>query len=248
MAVIRINKTGDYTVMSNTHFKEKELSLKAKGLLSLMLSLPDGWDYSINGLVTLSKDGRDSVMTALQELEQFRYLKRTRTNDGKGQFAGYDYDIYEKPFSEKPTTDIPNTDKPYTEKPNTEKPQQLNTNKSITKELSKKEINTKEIYNIVVSYLNEKAGTNFKVKSKNTQQHIHARIQEGFTVEDFKTVIDKKCAEWKGTDFEQYLRPATLFGAKFEGYLNAPAPARKTFGATGVEITKPIVDDLAGIL
>lgn len=248
MAVIRINKTGDYTVMSNTHFKEKELSLKAKGLLSLMLSLPDGWDYSINGLVTLSKDGRDSVMTALQELEQFRYLKRTRTNDGKGQFAGYDYDIYEKPFLEKPTTDIPNTDKPYTEKPNTENPQQLNTNQSITNELNKKELSTKEIYNVIISYLNEKTGLKYRSTSKATQQHIHARLEEGFTVDDFKTVIDKKVATWKGTEYEQYLRPSTLFGTKFESYLNAPAPARKTFGATGVEITKPIVDDLAGIL
>lgn len=248
MAVIRINKTGDYTVMSNTHFKEKEMSLKAKGLLSLMLSLPDGWDYSINGLVTLSKDGRDSVMTALQELEQFRYLKRTRTNDEKGQFAGYDYDIYEKPFSEKPTTDIPNTDKPYTEKPNTEKPQQLNTKQSITNKLNIKELSTKEIYNVIISYLNEKTGLKYRSTSKATQQHIHARLEEGFTVDDFKTVIDKKVATWKGTEYEQYLRPSTLFGTKFESYLNAPAPTRKTYGATGVEITKPAVDDLAGIL
>lgn len=121
-------------------------------------------------------------------------------------------------------------------------------NKDISiKDFSIKDKSNKDIYNIV-EYLNEKAGTNFKVKSKNTQQHIHARIQEGFTVEDFKTVIDKKVATWKGTEYEQYLRPSTLFGTKFESYLNAPAPTRKTYGATGVEITKPAVDDLAGIL
>ena len=67
--VFRVNRTKDYTVMSNHHFKNKNLSLKAKGLLSLMLSLPDDWNYSIKGLVTLSKDGRDSVMAALKELE-----------------------------------------------------------------------------------------------------------------------------------------------------------------------------------
>lgn len=131
MAVIRVNKTADYTVMSNTHFKEKEMSLKAKGLLSLMLSLPDCWDYSINGLASLSKDGKDSVMNALNELEQFGYLIRTKKTDEKGRFAGYDYDIFEKP----------QTGQPYTEKPNTENPQQLNTNQSNTKALKTKEIN-----------------------------------------------------------------------------------------------------------
>lgn len=118
MAVIRVNKTAEYTVLSNYHFKEKEMSLKAKGLLSLMLSLPDNWDYSIAGLVTLSKDGKDSVMNALIELEQFGYLERTRLFDKQGRFAGYNYDIYERPYAEKP----------YAEKPNTENPPQLNTN------------------------------------------------------------------------------------------------------------------------
>ena len=134
MAVIRVNKTSDYTVMSNTHFKEKEMSLKAKGLLSLMLSLPDDWDYSIIGLVQLSKDGKDSVMNALAELEELGYLVRTQTTDDRGRFAGYDYDIYENP----------QTVKPCTEKPNTEKPPQLNTNKSIPKELNTKEKRKKE--------------------------------------------------------------------------------------------------------
>ena len=139
MAVIRVNKTADYTVMSNTHFKEKEMSLKAKGLLSLMLSLPDDWDYSIMGLVQLSKDGKDSVMNTLAELEELGYLVRTQTTDERGRFAGYDYDIYENPQTEKPPSE-----KPCTEKPNTEKPPQLNTNKSNTKESNTKEKRKKE--------------------------------------------------------------------------------------------------------
>ena len=77
MSVIRIHKNSNFTVMSNYHFKEKKMSLKAKGLLSLMLSLPDDWNYSVSGLVTLSKDGKDSVMSALGELETFGYLERT---------------------------------------------------------------------------------------------------------------------------------------------------------------------------
>jgi hypothetical protein len=128
MAVVRVNKTSDFTVMSNTHFKERKMSLKAKGLLSLMLSLPDEWDYSVRGLMTLSKDGKVSVMNALAELEEFGYLKMTRAHDEKGRFAGYDYDIFETPYSEKPDTDNPDTENPYSEKPDTENQPQLNTN------------------------------------------------------------------------------------------------------------------------
>lgn len=73
----------------------------------------------------------------------------------------------------------------------------------------------------IIDYLNEKAGTQYKATTAKTVECITARLKEGFTLEDFKTVIDKKTAEWKGTDFEQYLRPTTLFGTKFEGYLNA---------------------------
>ena len=106
----------------------------------------------------------------------------------------------------------------------------------------------KEKENIIIDYLNLKAGTRFKASSKATQQHINARLDEGFDVEDFKIVIDKKCAEWLGTDFAQYLRPVTLFGTKFEAYLNAPIYQRKTYGQSGVEVKQPEQDDLAGIL
>lgn len=122
---MRVHKTANYTVMANHHFRERDMSLKAKGLLSLMLSLPDDWDYSINGLATLSKDGRDSVMTALQELEKFGYLKRTRITNEKGHFKRYDYDIYESPISLQPKSE-----KPTTEKPKLENQEQVNTNKS----------------------------------------------------------------------------------------------------------------------
>ena len=78
-----------------------------------------------------------------------------------------------------------------------------------------------EIYKTIIEYLNKKAGTKYRASSKKTKSCIHARLAEGFTLEDFKTVIDKKCEEWIGTEYEQYLRPETLFGTKFESYLNA---------------------------
>ncbi len=144
MAVFRIEKTKDYTVMANHHFKEKEMSLKAKGLLSLMLSLPDDWDYSIAGLVSLSKDGKDSVTAALDELERFGYLSRVMLKNEKGQFAGYDYIVSENPFTDCPQTEKPFAEKPITVNPISENPPQLNTKESNTKKIKYEKINKKE--------------------------------------------------------------------------------------------------------
>ena len=83
-------------------------------------------------------------------------------------------------------------------------------------------------YKAVIDYLNEKAGTAFKDKSKDSRSHIKARFDDGFTLDDFKTVIDKKVAEWSGTDMAKYLRPSTLFGSKFEGYLNQQTGKKTT--------------------
>lgn len=86
-----------------------------------------------------------------------------------------------------------------------------------------KPANKKDIYIEIISYLNEKAGTSYRATTKATQEHINARLKDKFTVEDFKKVIDKKCKDWKGTKMAEYLRPSTLFGPKFEGYLNSQA-------------------------
>lgn len=128
MSVFRINKTNNYTVMSNTHFKEKDMSLKSKGLLSLMLSLPDSWEYNISGLVKLSKDGRDSVMSALAELEEFGYLVRTRTKDENGRFTGVQYDIYETPQPKNPISEESMLEESTSGKSFSEEPRQSITN------------------------------------------------------------------------------------------------------------------------
>ena len=104
-------------------------------------------------------------------------------------------------------------------KPNVSITQPNATDKEEDKEKDKDK--DKELYSSIIAYLNEKAGTNYRASSKATQTCIHARLAEGFTETDFKTVIDKKCAEWIGGELEQYLRPSTLFGTKFESYLNA---------------------------
>lgn len=109
------------------------------------------------------------------------------------------------------------------------------------KELDIEKEKRKEALRAIISYLNEKAGTKFKPVSKDTQKHINARLEEGYTAEDFKTVIDKKVEEWQGTEMAQYLRPATLFGTKFEAYLNAPAVKRRNYNGAA-----PIVQVING--
>lgn len=144
MSIFRVHKSNNFTVMSNTHFKEKKMSLKAKGLLSLMLSLPDTWNYSVTGLVALSKDGKDSVMSALAELETFGYLERIRTTNDKGQFSGIEYNIFETPQQEIPIAENQNADKPILDNTNAENPPQLNTNKLNNKKNKELiELNTK---------------------------------------------------------------------------------------------------------
>lgn len=126
MSIIRIEKTKDYTVMSNYHLRDKNLSLKAKGLMSLMLSLPDDWDYSVAGLSQICLEGKDSITNALNELEQNGYLVREQNRTDNGQFGGANYVLYENP----------STEQPMTENPMTANPLQLNTNIQSTKELN----------------------------------------------------------------------------------------------------------------
>lgn len=99
MAVIKVNKTKDYTIMSNTHFREREMSLKAKGLLSLMLSLPSDWDYSVEGLVAICKENETAITSTLKELKMFGYLSVTKVmpNETKSGRIEYVYEIYETP-------------------------------------------------------------------------------------------------------------------------------------------------------
>ena len=233
MAIIKVNKTKNYTTISNFHLREKDMSLKAKGLLSLMLSLPEDWDYSVGGLAKLSKDGKDSVTNTLIELERFGYVKRTQCLNDKNQFDGYDYDIYEEPqFEEEtPLTGNPLTGNPLTGNPLTGNPPQLNTNilntNLIKEEKYKKEEKCEIPYVEIIDYLNLKTKSNYKYNTNKTRDCIKARWNEGFRIEDFKKVIDNKSKEWLGDPkYENYLRPETLFGNKFEGYLNSKSTKR----------------------
>ena len=137
MAVFRIERTRDYTVMSNHHLRNANLSLKAKGLLSMMLSLPEDWNYTTRGLAKICKEGVDAIGAALRELEAAGYIVRHKLRDRQGRISDTEYVIYEQPQLRKPDTDSPDTENPYMDKPDTEKPAELNiensnTEKSIT--------------------------------------------------------------------------------------------------------------------
>ena len=140
MAVFRVERTSDYTVMSNYHLRDKRLSLKAKGLLSQMLSLPEDWDYTLAGLCYINRESKDAIRTAIHELEQAGYIRRRQTIDSGGKFAGNEYTIYERPqeppsgepSSEKPSSGNPTTGKPMPENPTQQNIEKQNTDQSNT--------------------------------------------------------------------------------------------------------------------
>lgn len=148
MAVFRVEKNRNYTVMSNVHLKDKGISLKAKGLLSVILSLPEDWNYTTRGLAAICKEGVDSIGAALRELESAGYLTRHRLRDKGGRISDTEYIVYESPNktpeADSPYTASPCTENPYmvspdtvtsrTDAPYTEKPAQLNTQVSNTYE------------------------------------------------------------------------------------------------------------------
>ena len=137
MAVYRVNKNRGYTVMANFHLRDKNLSLKAVGLLSKMLSFNDGWQFSTRGLSAICKEGPDAILSALRELENYGYLVRHQARDEKGRMSSMVFEIYEKPQevlpeAGNPYTENPDADNPVTEKPYTGNPAQRSTDQVIT--------------------------------------------------------------------------------------------------------------------
>ncbi len=150
MPIFRVEKNKNYTVMSNHHLRNMALSLKAKGLLSLMLSLPENWDYTTKGLACICKEGIDSICSALNELEHNGYLTRRRLRDDKGRLGDIEYTIHEQPENpenialspkpenpvlDMPDAELPKPENPVLDNPRQENPAQLNTN--INKRLNK---------------------------------------------------------------------------------------------------------------
>ena len=150
MARFNVERVQGYTVMSNYHLRDNRLSMKAKGLMSVMLSLPPEWDYSLRGLTAICRECQSSIAAMVKELEVCGYIERYQERGSDGKLGGCVYNIYEKPKSGLPCADKPCTKKQHTVKPQTEKPcaekqPQLNTYQLTTKKSNKEVSNTQSI-------------------------------------------------------------------------------------------------------
>lgn len=230
----------------------KLLCLAGKQNNSGVFLLGDKIAYTDKMLATIFRRKESTVQLALQTFEQFEMIELidnviTIPNWGKHQNleAMEARREYQREYH-----------KEYRKKQKLLASNEVDESKCLRKCLRKDDVNSldkdidkeKDIdidkYKYIVEHLNQKADTNYKHTSKKTQTCIHARLAEGFTVDDFKTVIDKKCAEWKGTEWEKFLRPETLFGTKFESYLNAKVTNKKPANTGMQEADRDILDGL----
>ena len=187
MSVFKIEKNNNYTVMSNYHLRDKNLSYKAKGLLSFMLSLPEDWDYSLAGLCSISKEGRDGIRSILKELQEYHYLEIEKVRGEKGYFE-YNYLIYEIPHFVELENDkeYPDTENPHLDIPDVEEPTQINTNIINTKKQIDKDDKTissffvAEEHNILTLELIERGYIN----ETDTQIFYYDKLFEDLLSED----------------------------------------------------------------
>ncbi|MEB6269210.1 replication protein [Staphylococcus epidermidis] len=227
MATFRtIKESGDFVTVHKAFVFDNKLSAKAKGILLYFLSRPDNWQIYTSEVVKHMNDGQKSINSGIQELIKTKYVHRIQKRTNNGVFNGYEYLVYEKP------TEMPFSANGLSANGKTENRKgQTTNNNSTNNDLTNIDSTyidenilsgdpTAYPYKDVIDYLNQQTGKNYKSTTKKNQTVIRARTDEGFSLDDFKRVIDNKVAEWKGTNMEKYLRPETLFGTKFEGYLN----------------------------
>ncbi|MCE5607237.1 phage protein [Staphylococcus pseudintermedius] len=222
MATFRVYKeSGNFVTVHKDFIHDSNISWKAKGILLYLLSRPDDWQIYETELEQHSTDGLSGLKSGIKELEEIGYIQRNRKRDKSGRLNGYEYLVYEQPHHIR----FSNVGKTVNGKSHTTN--NNSTNNDLTNNNStNNDVNilsgnpTAYPYRDVIDYLNKQTGKQYKSTTKKNQTVIRARTDEGFTLDDFKKVIDNKVSEWKGTDMEKYLRPETLFGTKFEGYLN----------------------------
>lgn len=250
---------GNYTNTSNQLVRDESLTWKARGIFNYLWSQSNEWQFYVSEVAQHSKDGENALQTGIQELEKHGYLKRINRHSKKGKFDGLDWilddmgslnrqaentvngEIQEKtPKKAEKPSDVKTAGR---EKRQTENRRlRNNNNKNYQyKEISNKRKNgsakaePKAIHKEVIDYLNDKIGARYKASSDVSKRLIDARVKEGYKLDDFKQVIDNKVATWaQDQKMSKYLRPQTLFGTKFESYLNErtpSVPAHSDFGA-----------------
>ena len=231
----RVKKRG-FTITDNKLIKDERLSWKARGIFQYLWAMPSDWNFYVDEVAKHSKDGIKALKSGLSELEKYGYFKRTMLRDEKGLFGEMSWKLSDTGVFTVSTKNGPTDNTVDAKNGPTDNGTLLNKNNTNKKETLNKK-NTKDILSSshstasheIVNYLNSKIGTHYRATTRKTQSLIKARMNEGFTVNDFKTVIDNKVAEWsKDERMSKYLRPETLFGTKFESYLNQQNKVRKT--------------------
>jgi uncharacterized phage protein (TIGR02220 family) len=229
MSILRVEKNANYTVINRTALNDTRLSWKAKGIISYMLSMPDDWVFYTEELVSHAKDKEKSFRSGFKELKENGYVKRFPVYNEEKKIDHWETVVYEVPQGFDLLSQNLQVGNLQVEKLHVENEGLLSTDLLLSTDTK---LNTDSKiyspapqdnlpYGLIVDYLNTKAKTNYKPSTKKTQALIKARYNEGFTLEDFKQVIDKKTNEWlRDSKMNRYLRPETLFGTKFESYLN----------------------------
>jgi len=235
--IYRIVKQDNFVVLDRRFLHSEHLSWKAKGILAYVLSLPNDWKFYIEELATHSTDGEKGLRTGWNELVKYGYINRVPSREGS-RIKSWETQIFEHPslnplHDQKRKVDTPllsgsvDVQKLHVQKDgllSIDPLPSIDSKPSIDPFMSGKPDDT-HILSEITEYLNRKTGSKYRWQTESTAKAIRARLKEGRSPEDFRTVIDKKTAEWKGTDMEQYLRPDTLFRpGKFESYLNQPWP------------------------
>lgn len=224
------NKIAYTDKMLATIFRMKETTVQ----LALQTFVQFGMVEIVDGVITIPNWGKHQSLDQLETKKEYmrNYMKEYREKQklltGKSSCKTNN------------KTNVSEADIDIEEDRETEEDKKNNTEKSEEKT---------EVYKNIIAYLNEKAGTRYKHTTGKTRSFIHARLAEGFTFDDFKVVIDKKCADWMGTDYEKYLRPETLFSPKFEGYLNEkPRKAGNNYGSDRKDTGNDYADGRYGLI
>lgn len=227
VGIIRVAKNSNYVVMNRTALNDNRLSWKAKGIMAYMLSMPDDWVFYMDELMTHAIDGKDSFRSGFNELKECGYVERKPIREGQ-RIKEWETIVHEVPINSL-LSGFQDVEKQEVGFQEVENPPLLSTD--INQVLNKPNTDNKKNmsskpdsaipYERIIDYLNQQANTNYRHTTKKTKDLIKARFNEGFTAMDFKIVIDKKVATWlHDPKMNKFLRPETLFGTKFESYLN----------------------------
>lgn len=241
---MKLNKDIPFTVAPNALIQDENISPQARFLYVYMASMPDDWDFYMNPLAKKMQMTVKTLRKYMGELEQCGWLTNHGQQNTNGAFGANEYTIHSTTVGQK----LPYGKKSVTQKERNAKNDLQTKETSIQKKHNNNNTVEKTSFSddvcVIVEFLNEQTESKYRPTTKKTRDCIKARMNEGFVLDEFKTVIRHKTKEWLGTDSEQWLRPETLFGNKFEGYLNdairKQSKARK-------EVNGAIVDENGNI-